>query len=692
MRTGWLCLACLVACAAAPAQGWREIKTPPTRRDASAMYQLAGVLDPLDDAARWQAATHDQSAGAVVTAGEGREAGQGALRISYGFSGRDGLEYVDLAGRAPLPLDATALGLWMRGGGHALPCRVRVVDAGGECYQYDMGSLVSGRWTLGVSRIEAGHHWGGDGNGRLDPPLTLASIVLDRLGNQFRATGEATLAELGVYREVPERLTPHGLRVAVPEDQAHLVYKPGQPVRLRVAADAELPVPARISTRLVDPFGTVVSEAAADLRQERSTYLTITPDASGAYDLILRLAGREDDLDGPWADFRFAVLPHLAPGGDDSPFGVSTHFGQSWPLEIMPLIARAGITFYRDEIYWSAVEQTRDQLAIPDKCRRYIRRGAELGLKPLVIADYANRFYDDYAYPVSPEARAGFARYAGLLASELQPELQHIEIWNEWCGGCGMGGRRGTAEDYGPTYLQAAESVRAANPQAMVCGIGGEWGSDPLPAMMAGGAGAAMDAFSIHPYHYPQLPGRWLCDHLQRASAGGARAAGRPVPLWITEIGWPTHMGGSGSSFLHQARSLVRAMVIALTGGAERVFWYDFMDDGRDVTYNENNFGLVHHPDFALAPKPAYVAYAHLIALLQGRRLVVQGVSRGGLWRTVYEGGGTRVTVAWAAEKAQRFSVHLPHGARIEDMFGRPLTAEGQIEVTWDPVFVITGS
>ncbi|NPV48595.1 MAG: cellulase family glycosylhydrolase [Armatimonadetes bacterium] len=689
MRTEWLAFVYLLTARAAAAAEWREVRTPPTRREPAQLYQFVRGLDPLDDATRWVGASHDQSAKSAVTQGEGRQPGQAALRVSYEFTGRDGLEYVDVQGKVPLPDDATALGLWMRGGEQALPCRIRVLDAGGECYQYDLGTLVPGQWRLGITQIQAGHHWGGDGNGRLDPPLTLVSILFDKLGSPYQAVGEATVAELAVYRQSPERLMPHGLKVSVPEDRAYLVYEPGEPVHLQVAADAEVTLPAQVTARLVDPFGTVVTESTVSLGADSPTPLTLTPQP-GAYDLQLRLAGREDDLDAPWADFRFAVLPPSAPGGDDSPYGVSTHFGQGWPLEIMPLIARAGITFYRDEISWNAVEREKDQLAIPDFCRQYIRRGTELGLRPLIIADYANQHYDDYAFPVSPEARAGFARYAGFLSSELKPDLRHLEVWNEWCGGCGMGGKQGRAEDYGPTYLQAARAIREANPEAVVCGIGGEWGSDPLPAMMAGGAGAAMDAFSVHPYHYPQLPGQWLRDHLRRASDTAQQAAGRRVPLWITEIGWPTHMGSNASSFVHQARSLVRTIVIAQAAGTEKLFWYDFKDDGGELTYNEHNFGLVHHQDFTLAPKPAYVAYAHLISLLKGRRLVTQGVSEGGLWRTVYEGGGGKVTVAWAAEESQRFTVPVPRGARVEDMFGRPVATDGRLEVTWNPVFVVS--
>ncbi|MBM3497195.1 MAG: glycoside hydrolase family 5 protein [Armatimonadetes bacterium] len=665
------------------AQDWQEIRTPPTRRDIAQTYELGDLLDPLDDPAAWQGLTHGQSATATVEAGEGREAGQGGLRVAYEFAGPDRLEYIDLGGNLPLEEGTQALGLWMKGGADPLPARVRIVDVSGETHQFDFGALIPGEWTLGIAPLVAGGHWGGDDNGVLDPPFRIASILFDKLGGGFKAQGELTIAELCTLHSVEGVLQPHGIRTFIPRDRTLLVYEPGQVVELAVQADAP-----GLSARLFDPFGRVVQELTAPLRNGAPTPLSITPDAPGAYDLQLRIAGQEDSPTAPWADFRFAVLPSLEPTEEDRQFSVCTHFGQRWPLSVMPMIARAGIRVYRDEISWGACEPEKGTLAIPDWCREYIEEGARHGLEPLIIADYANRHYDEGGFPLSPEARAGFARYAALLARELQPHLNLIEVWNEWCGGCGMG-KPGPAEGYAPLFREAATAIRAENPDATIIGIGGEWDWKAFPQMMADGAGAGMDAYSIHPYHYPNLAGPWLRTHLQTATEAAGDAAGRPVPLWITEIGWPTHMGASGSGFLHQARCLVRMMVAALTTGAQGVVWYDFKDDGLNLNYNENNFGIVHHQDFLLAPKPGYVAYAHLIASLRGKTLAEQEVTPEGLWRTKYADDGDSVTILFTAEQGQTIPYDLPAGTRVEDMFGRAIAAEGSIEVTWDPVFVI---
>ena len=719
-----LLLPCLLlsVCTLALAQQWREIKPPPTRRDLPAMYQVGAPLDPLADPAKWLAPTHSQSAQATVAVGEGKEAGQKGLAVHYDFSGRDGLEYVDLQGNVPLPEGAQSLGLWMRGGQHALPVNVRVLDKSGETFQFSLGHLTPGQWTLGVCDLKNGGHWGGDNNGQMDPPLRLADLIADRLRNGFKASGDFRIAQLAVYTKAPGRLLPHGFKLFVPQSQQMLVYAPGQTVQMRVQPDLKdqtlPPLPVVVSARLVDPFGAVAGSATLKLATADPAPFTITPPSAGAYDLQVRIKGRESDLDAPWADLRFAVMPPPPAEDASSPFGVSTHY-RGWDYQnIMPLQARAGIKYYRDELAWSSVEQEKGKLVMPDRLRAYLDFGQQQGLEPLIIADYTNKLWEPEGdFPIHPESRAAFARYCAFLAKEC-PMVHNYEIWNEWTGGCGMNGRRGTAADYAPLFLESAKAIRAVNPEATVVGIGGEWDWAQFKPMMSQGAGMAMDAASIHPYLYPNLPGQDFSERLEKAHRDAEEAAGRGkldwskgigttepsqavaaaarcLPIWITEIGWPTELDARGSSWLHQARCLVRMMAMALAvnshssimNDVRRVFWYDFKDDGTDLTYNENNFGLLHHDSFAFAPKPAYVAYAHLISRLHGLQCD-EVTDYHGLRTATFGDDDHAVALMWMEKEGQLGKISLPAGSRAEDMFGRPIKIRGPIMVTQDPVFV----
>lgn len=676
------------------AQDWKEIKPPPTRQDVSLIYERVASLDDFSQPGRWQGAQHGQSAHALVIPSEGRHPNEKALRVQYEFGGKEGLEYVDVAGNVPIPDNVTAVGLWMRGGAHPLPARIRIVDAKGECFQYDLRNLQPGEWILGIANLDmpAGH-WGGDNNGKMDRPCRLASFVFDKLGRGFKAQGEFVIVDFAAYKAKPERLQPHGFKLFVPSQQEFLVYEPNQPIRLAVSLDPaeakdnkKMPVP--ISATLLDPFEKILQTQHLALKYGvEATYISLKQAETGAYDLRLRQAGREDDLDAPWADFRFAVLPKPLEQIEASPFGVSTHFGQSWPQAVMPLIARAGIKFIRDEIYWSSVEQEKGHINIGEKFRRYVAEALHLGLEPLIILDYANKFYDGGDFPTSPEARAGFARYAATIAREL-PRIRYFEIWNEWCGGCGMG-HPGKAADYAPLFLAAAQALRNVRRDMTIIGIGGEGDGRAFSEMMAGGAGAAMDGFSIHPYMYPGLPGENFRQHLALAQAQAEAAAGKSLPLWITEIGWPTQLDGRGSSWLHQARCLVRMMLIALAQGARMICWYDFKDDGLNLHYNEHNFGLVHHDEFAWAPKPAYVAYAHLIRMLYKRKLIESESLPTGEWRLKFVGPQDQLVVAWMSDPSQKQQLPVNKKAIVFDMFGRPIRHNGSLMCTWDPVFIL---
>lgn len=665
---------------------WRELQPPATRRDDSELWQLVESLGDLAEAGAVTVVAGDQNAYAEV------HGGPEGLEIRYRFEGREGLEYVELATDIALPDPTPGLGLEFRGGAHPLPVRVRVTDSSGEVFQYTLGECRQARWQRGAAVLQPrADHWGGDGNGELDAPLRLASIVLDRArGQGFVGEGTVWLRGLVVCRREEGALTPHGIRIEVPRDREWLVYEPGEPVRLRVTLTApEVEVGTALSASLCDPFGASGWESVLE-GSTRSTVVVLDPAQCGHWDLRLRVAGMEEEPLAPWADFRFAVLePHaIDPGG---PLGVCTHFSQGWDPRVLGLLPLAGLGTLRDECSWGAVEPEPGELTIPDHVRAYVERSGALGVRPLIIADYGNRHYDGGGYPTSPEAIAAFARYAGFLASELGETVPFFEVWNEWTGGCGMPGLRGDPETYPPLFIATAEAIRSARPEATVIGVGGEYGGVEelarlVTTMIGQGASEQMDGFSIHPYQYPSLADAAYRERLVAVSEAADQAAGRTLPMWITEVGWPTHAGERGVDFLHQARCLVRMTLMSLTvPTVEKVIWYDLKDDGTDLNYNEHNFGLVHHDSTGWAPKPAFVALGVLARALAGRG-VREWSLEGGLWRVPLEGAGGRLTVVWAEEG--EVEVPVPDGARVMDMFGRPMAVEGSVGVGWDPVYI----
>ena len=71
------------------------------------------------------------------------------------------------------------------------------------------------------------------------------------------------------------------------------------------------------------------------------------------------------------------------------------------------------------------------------------------------------------------------------------------------------------------------------------------------------------------------------------------RVSGKNIPIYVTEIGWPTSTGNRGfpeSAVAQMAeRSLLMFSALPYVRG---VWWYDLIDDGTDSANAEDRFGL----------------------------------------------------------------------------------------------------
>jgi hypothetical protein len=309
--------------------------------------------------------------------------------------------------------------------------------------------------------------------------------------------------------------------------------------------------------------------------------------------------------------------------------GVCTHFGQGKGLlrANLSLIRQAGVNSIRDEVVWRGVETAKGRLEMPDEWQAFVRSAAAAGLAPLLILDYGNPFYDHGDKPSSDEALEAFTRYAEFVVRTFKGVVRRYELWNEYDIKIG-GTTPGSAENYAKLVKKVYPRIKAIDSTITVLGgavtpggVRNGW----LERMLAAGALPFMDAVSIHTYNYgrpgrertPETWAQWMAEVEQLIAKYND---GKPAPVYITEMGWPTQDDSRGTPPRRSADYLARLYLLARTMPfLKGIWWYDFQDDGWNPNYNEDNFGLV-RPD--LTPKPGYFVLSQISTLARNSRFL----------------------------------------------------------------------
>jgi len=333
----------------------------------------------------------------------------------------------------------------------------------------------------------------------------------------------------------------------------------------------------------------------------------------------------------------------------------------------------AGITSVRTDAHWAYVERQPNQLKIEPSWQRYLKETAQHGLSTQFILGYGNQHHGDGEKPRSEPVRAAYNRYVDFVTESLKGQVAYYEIWNEW----DVENPRDPAftQDYARLIADAAGIIRQRDPAATV--LAGAVTSQGIESgfalrLLENGLMQSVDGLSLHPYVHCRgwrrnTPEAWI-DWMAEVDKELTRAAGRPVPLYLTEMAWPSHQGACGIDETLQAAYLARAFFLARTlPNIKGMWWYDFRNDGTDKTEREHNFGLVRQ-DFT--PKPAYPVLAAI------SEIVGQYAFLGRLENTAndvvmlrFARGEDELLVAWSTGKPR--TVELRGNENNEGITGR---------------------
>lgn len=236
-------------------------------------------------------------------------------------------------------------------------------------------------------------------------------------------------------------------------------------------------------------------------------------------------AGRSPGVSLPVQNSPYAVCAHISRGGE-----------HEIAREELRIMSEAGIAWVRTDFDWSGVEKKQGEWTF-DHLDETVKWAEEAGVTILPILDYDV----NWARPAHKHLDE-WTEYVRQVVTRYKDRIRCWEIWNE-------PNLKGAWRDEPDpvaytTLLQAAYTqIKAIDPDLTVL-LGGMAGIpwEFIEGIYQADGGKCFDAMNIHPYRYPASPesGK-LYEDLQKLRELMSRYGDGEKPIWITEIGWPTH-------------------------------------------------------------------------------------------------------------------------------------------------------
>ena len=384
-----------------------------------------------------------------------------------------------------------------------------------------------------------------------------------------------------------------------------------------------------------------------------------------------------------------------AEGGGPGAFGIASG-GESFGdhARLFPLLRQAGITTVRSFPEWGSFQPekgTWDFSAADGLLDSARKNGIEIVGVFMYLAPWASSAAPGEAdhgkrtrtFPIRDMAY--WRDYVKGVVTRYRRDVTHWEVYNEFNSPAFA--RKATVKDYVEMVRQTHEVARRADPQCRI-GIGcADVDISFLQQVIAQGAAGHFDFVNVHPYSLmgAVMDGRepvflQMAANLRKMLARSDPA--RDIRLWVSEIGVPSTDAPEAERT--QAEAIVKAYVLCLAQGVERVFWFE----GRGPAYGPSgDFGILRRD---WTKRPSYQALRTLTGLL-GRRPAYVGWLNpaGSSYGFVFQGGTGPVLVAWAGgDKGD--ALRFPAAISTTDLAGATaeVKAEQEIILSRAPVFV----
>jgi len=354
-------------------------------------------------------------------------------------------------------------------------------------------------------------------------------------------------------------------------------------------------------------------------------------------------------------------------------FGVNVHFIDENLPQNMAYLKKSGIGWIRQDLFWDMVERRAGEYDF-SAFDRLVDAAQEARIRIMFILDYSNSLYDQGTSPISPEARAAFARFSATAAKRYADKEVVWEIYNEpnWS----FWKPEPNVDQYIALADEVTAAIRKAVPRALVVGpalsgpsrdfFGFSASETFLAKVLKSKAAHDWSAITIHPYRKKDIPETVapILQHIRQMMRENGLNPEK-TPVLEGELGYSTWLGGVDEST--QAAFAVRELLWSTVEHMPLAIWYDWQDDGPNNLNKEYRFGLLRagnpsEEDDADIEKPAFVAVAQMAGLLRGYRFAKAIESNSGYQFLAFTRGSDQAFALWSETTAQDVGVSLPEG------------------------------
>ena len=512
-----------------------------------------------------------------------------------------------------LEKDFLELSFWIKST-DAKTIAVRLKDSTGQNFQHRLSFENDGKWhQLKITDMaKSMESWGGANDKKWHAPARSVSFILEAKGSVL-------------IDDVEAKLDP---RVAIKD----LKLKPGVPSNIFVAGEkVSIPVETKGDSLMcvaTDYWGKEVYRETVKAADNKAV---ITPPSKNGY-FLLQVEARKGEATIGKAFISYAVIPDVkVEDKANSPFGAMTHFAQGMPVDILPLLAKAGIVSIRDEHYWGQVETNKGEYVFPDQSGRYMEACEKIGMDPLIAMTFGNKLYDHQDGPSTPEGFDGYGNYGLAILEEYGDQIRWLEIWNEYNGTWAPPEAKKSFEARYSIYTEmlkvAYDKIKGVRPDVKVLGAASVL--IPLPyieGIFRLGGLDYMDGVVIHPYRgKPEGVEKEVAElrELMRKYNKG-----QEKEIWVTETGrmdksefdWEKGKKLWEKGRRAAASYLTRQYVLVLSENVMKIYWYLAADHMEFVSMGLLRGRTDVMGKFMVAPP--YVTYATLISQLHDSKIV----------------------------------------------------------------------